>query len=300
MSKDSRFEYNEGTEITKGAFRISASQFSKFFDSTSEWYRTQLMGEEGFTGNTATHLGTAVHAGIESYVTDGDVDWDALFSYINSIEDPEVDIQHILDHHEVMINTALPFVEENMPTEVEKFIFHEILPGIGAGGSLDALTGYAEYCVEDVRVTREVYELAKDQNKPVEVKYPQGATIMDWKTTSAKTPPKKFSRAYWFQQMLYAWVLKQQGITVNYVKLVFISKSEMNRVSEKTGKRLQDYPSVCTVLTEEVTDANLELIGSCLSLIAESVHVWNTQPEMHHLLSQDQRLKAKPKPITFK
>jgi hypothetical protein len=272
MEKDSYFTYNEGTDVTNGAFRISASQFSKFFDKTSNWYREQLMGEEGFTGNTASNLGTVVHAGIEMFVTEGSVDWDALRNHIISINDPEVDNQHILENYEIMINTALSYVQDNMPTEVEKFIFHEILPGIGAGGSIDALRGNAS----------------------------SGYTITDWKTTSAKTPPKNFSRPYWFQQMLYAWVLKQQGINVNYIKLVFISKPEVNRTSEKTGKPLKDYPSVCTVLTEEVTDQNLELIGSCLSLIADSVHVWNTQPEMRHLLAQDQRLKAKPKPVLFK
>lgn len=271
MKKD-YFTYNEGTDITNGAFRISASQFSKFFDSTASWYREQLMGEEGFTGNTATYLGTVVHAGIEMFVTEGDVDWDVLHEHIVNITDPEVDTSHILEHYEIMINAVLPYVEENMPTEVEKFIFHEILPGIGAGGSIDALRGNAA----------------------------SGYTIMDWKTTSAKTPPKNFSRSYWFQQMLYAWVLKQQGITVNFIKLVFISKSDMNRVSEKTGKPLKDYPSVCTVLTEEVTAEGLALIGSCLTLIAESVNAWNMQPELRHLLAQDQRLKAKPKPTLFK
>jgi hypothetical protein len=271
MKKD-YFTYNEGTNITKGAFRISASQFSKFFDSTSEWYRTQLLGEEGFTGNTATNLGSVVHAGIEMFVTEGAVDWDALHKHIVNINDPEVDNQHILEHYVPMIDAALPFVEDNMPSEVEKFIFHEILPGIGAGGSIDALRGNAD----------------------------SGYTIMDWKTTSAKTPPKNFSRSYWFQQMLYAWVLKQQGINVNYVKLVFISKADINRVSEKTGKALKDYPSVCTVLTEEVTDAKLELVGSCLALIAESVRTWHEHPELRHLLSQDQRLKSKPKPTLFK
>ena len=74
----------------------------------------------------------------------------------------------------------------------------------------------------------------------------------------------------------------------------------MNRVSEKTGKPLKDYPSVCTVLTEEVTAEGLALIGSCLTLIAESVNAWNMQPELRHLLAQDQRLKAKPKPTLFK
>ena len=267
MSNHDYFGYNDGAEVTKGAFRISASQISKFFDSTSKWYHEHLLGEEGFTGSTATVLGTTVHAGIEMYVREGEVNWDELEKFILShSRDEEIDVDRILAQYEPMISTALPFVDKNMPDEVEKFVFHEILPGIGAGGSIDAL---------------------------------RGDTIMDWKTTSAKTAPTKFSRNYWFQQMLYAWVLKQQGITINYLKLVYITQNDTGRVSEKTGKPLKDYPSTLSVVTEQVTEESLELIGSCVKLIAESVKTWNEQPELRHLLAQDMRLKPKPKPILF-
>ena len=260
------FTYNEGTDVTNGAFRIGASQISKFFDRTSEWYHENLLGEKGFTGNTATNLGTVVHAGIEMFVKEGDVDWGALHNHIMSIGDPEVDKYHILDQHAHMINAVLPYVEQNMPSEVEKFVFHEIMPGIGAGGSIDAI---------------------------------RGNTIIDWKTTGAKSPPTRFSRNYWFQQMTYAWVLKQQGIQIDFLKLVFITQNETGRVSEKTGKPLKDYPSTYSVVTEPVTEESLDLIGSCLTLVAESVHTWQTQPELRHLLAQDLRLKPKPKPILF-
>jgi hypothetical protein len=266
MSTRNYFEYNNGEDITNGAFRISASQLSKFFDRTSEWYHENLLGEEGFTGNTATYLGTVVHAGIEMFVREGDVNWEELNNYVMSIDHPEVDMYHVLSQYEPMISAVLPFVEENKPTEVEKFIFHEILPGIGVGGSIDAL---------------------------------RGDTIMDWKTTGAKTPPTRFSRNYWFQQMTYAWVLKQQGIDIRYLKLVYITQNETGRVSEKTGKPLKDYPSQISVVTEEVTQDSLDLIGSCLQLVAESVQTWNDNPELRHLLAQDLRLKPKPKPITF-
>lgn len=266
MTTKNYFEYNKGEDITNGAFRISASQLSKFFDRTSEWYHENLLGEEGFTGNTATYLGTVVHAGIEMYVTTGDVDWEALAAYVESIQDPEVDVYHILNQYEPMISAVLPFVDANMPTEVEKFVFHELMPGIGAGGSIDAL---------------------------------RGDTIMDWKTTSAKTPPTRFSRNYWFQQMTYAWVLKQQGVDIRYLKLVYITQNETGRVSEKTGKPLKDYPSEVSVVTEEVTEDGLELIESCLSVVAESVQMFRDKPELRHLLAQDGRLKPKAKPILF-
>lgn len=266
MAKHDYFEYNTGEDVTNGAFRISASQVSKFFDSTSQWYHENLLGEEGFTGNTATNLGTVVHAGIEMFVKEGEVDWDVLYNHILGLSDPEIDKQLILDQYEPMITAALSYVEAHMPKEVEKFVFHEILPGIGAGGSIDAL---------------------------------RGDTIMDWKTTSAKTPPTRFSRNYWFQQMTYAWVLKQQGIDIRYLKLVYITQNETGRVSEKTGKPLKDYPSQVSEVVEEVTEQNLELIGSCLSVIAESVQAFKDKPELRHLLAQDARLRPKPKPHLF-
>ena len=267
MTQKNYFNYNSGKDVTKNAFRIGDSQVSKFFDSTANWYREHLLGEEGFIGNTASHLGTVVHAGIEMFVETGEVDYQAIEDYVLSIENPEVDQQHILSQYGPMLDVALPFVQQNMPDKVEEFVFHEILPGIGAGGSIDAL---------------------------------RGNSIMDWKTTSAKTLPTKFTRSYWFQQMTYAWVLKQQGRTIDYIKLVYISKNETGRVSEKTGKPLKDYPSQIGIVTEEVTQEGLDLIESCLKLVAESVDTWNKKPELRHLLSQDMRLKPKPAPITFK
>jgi hypothetical protein len=268
MKKTSYFEYNNGEAITNGAFRIGASQVSKFFDTTSQWYHENLLGEEGFTGNTATNLGSVVHAGIEMFVTEGKVDWDVLQSHIDSIDHPEVDNDYITNQYEMMIEAVLPYVQANMPDHVEEFIFHEILPGIGAGGSIDA-------------------------------RYVHKKRLKDWKTTSAKTAPTRFSRSYWFQQMTYAWVLKQQGIDIDYIDLVFITTNETGRVSEKTGKPLKDYPSIVSVVTEQVTQESLDLIGSCLRIIAESVDTWNKHPELRHLLAQDSRCKVKPKPITF-
>jgi len=267
--KDDYFHYNNGEAVTKGAFRISASQVSKFFDSTSQWYHEHLLGEGGFTGNTASNLGTVVHAGIEMFVTEGGVDYEAIDAHINSIKDPEVDTYDILNNYGCMLDVALSYVESNMPDMVEEFVFHELLPGIGVGGSIDA-------------------------------RYVAKRRLKDWKTTAAKTAPTKFSRNYWFQQMTYAWVLKQKGITIDYIDLVYITKGEMGRVSEKTGKPLKDYPPTVTVVTEEVTESSLELIGSCLQIIAESVKAWNEQPEIRHLLAQDSRVKTKPKPILFK
>ena len=261
------FDYNDGLDITNGAFRISASQVSKFFDNTNVWYRENLLGEGKFEGNTATKLGTVVHGAIEMYVDNGEVDWDEIYRFINNITDPEIDIDHISMQVEPMVHAALDYVSRHMPQETEKFVFQEIIPGYGAGGSIDAIRGH---------------------------------TIMDWKTTSQKSPITRFSRSYWFQQMTYAWVLKQQGVTINHLKLVYITNNEVGRVSEKTGKPLKDYPSQVYEVTEQVTEESLDIIENALKLVAESAKTFQERPELRHLLAQDMRLKVKEPPRLFK
>lgn len=263
------FTYNDGKELTKDNFKISASQFSNFFDHTSAWYHEQLLGESGFQGNTSSELGTVVHAGIEMFVREEAVDPAQITKYVNSIDNPDVDKGHILSQYEPMLDAVLPYVEEHKPDEVEKFVFQEVIPGVVAGGSIDAL-------------------------------YTKGVTtIVDWKTTSLMTPPTKFSRKYWFQQMVYAWILKQQGYDIQYIKLVYITQSNVGRISEKTGKPLKDYPSQVAEVVEEVTQANLDLIDSCLKVAAESVVTFKEKPELRHLLAQDWRLRE-VKPRLFK
>ena len=277
------FGYDDGKgTAAEGNFRIGASQVSKFFDTTSQWYRENLLGEDGFTGNTASELGNCVHAAAAMRTERGRVSYETIEEYIDTLDSIAFDTEQIRAQYPLMVDTLLPFMESNPTTEAEKFIYYEILPGIGAGGSIDALCG-DHVIAEDGTIT-----------------YTGEVTIRDWKTSSALSPPNKFSRNYWFQQMVYSWVLKQLGITVSKIQLVYITRSVTGRVSEKTGKPLKDYPSQLAVVTEEVTDESLALIGSCLQLIAESVQAWNTQPELHHLLSQDLRLRTHMRPKFLK
>lgn len=261
------FTYNAGKDITGDGFRISPSQLSRFFDETSKWFREFLLEEEGFQGNTGSTLGTIVHGCLHMCYDNGTYGDDLVEEYLATISNPEIDKDHIRNQYPSMVAAALPFLEQNRPTEMEKFVAHEVMPDIWVGGSIDAI---------------------------------RGDTIYDFKTTSSKTPPKGFSRPYWFQQMAYAWVLKQQGADIRFIKLLYITQADVNRVSEKTGKALKDYPSTLTVVPEEVTQEKLDLIGSCIDLVAESVQTFKSTPELRHLLAQDNRLKVKPKPVLFK
>jgi hypothetical protein len=271
MNKD-YFEYQDKVEgMPENAFRISASQLSRFFDETSKWYHEMLLGEEGFAGSTASELGNVVHAAAAMYAETKDVDREALSRYILSLagkQDVETDV--IREQYTPMIEALInQYLSRNVPTHCEEFIWNEVLPGIVVGGSCDA------------------YDATT-------------GTIIDYKTTSSKTPPKSFYRPYWFQLMTYAWVYKQMGRPVNKLKLVYVTRNETGRISEVTGKPMKDYPSSVYTLEHKVTSEDLDIINGCIQVIAHSVQAWNEQPELRHLLAQDWRLFEKPKPKLFK
>jgi hypothetical protein len=266
----SLFEYNDGSSVLpKNALRISPSQLSRFFDQTSQWYAEFLKGEApAFTGSTATHLGTCVHACAEMFAN-GNVDYFEVEKYINSINDPEVDKSVIKSQYGIMYSTLESSYLSRQPNkgvEVEKYVTLELLPNIFVAGSVDR------------------YSLKA------------GGTITDFKTMgsldSARVPTS-FPRAYYFQQLTYAYVMRKLGYEVSQCELVYVSRNNTGRVSTKTGKPMKDYPSQVNVLVHQITEDDMALIESILQLVAESMQAWNKQPEIRHLLSQDMRNKVK-------
>ena len=267
------FSYNDGKGIVPdGAFRISPSQVSRYFDQTSQWYREFLLGEKGFQGSTASELGTIVHAAAAMYFDHQCVYGKQIEDYLDSITDPEIDKSIIREQYPIMIETLInEFLSTNLGTHSEQFLWHEVLPGIGVGGSIDNY----------------------DKNK---------ATITDFKTMGSLDKarlPKSFPRAYWFQQMLYAWLMIKNGFKVDYVRLAFVTRNNTGRFNDK-GKALKDYPSEVYTLIEQVTDESLEIIDGCVNTIAHSVQLWQNHPELRFALAQDWRLRAPEKPKLFK
>lgn len=282
---DNYFSYNNGSSVlSKDSYRISPSQLSKFFDQTSVWYREQLLGESTFEGNTATELGNCIHYAAQMLTEGKPIDYSLIDKYILSIDNPEVDHSIISEQYPYMIDalqsSGAAFAS---PTAVcESFVYHEVLPNIYASGSVDRYD-------PSESITYQGYTT-------------KASVITDWKTMgsldSARVPTS-FPRQYWFQQNLYAWILRQNGKPVDYCKLVYITRSNVGRVSEKTGKPLKDYPSEVHTLIEPVTQESMDIIEGVVKVVAESIHLWNTQPELRHILAQDWRLKSKLPPKLF-
>ena len=85
--------------------------------------------------------------------------------------------------------------------------------------------------------------------------------------------------------------MRKLGYQIDYLTLVYVTRANTGRVSEKTGKPLQDYPSECHLLTESVTPESQTIIEGLVHLIAESVQLFQSNPEYRHLLMQDYRYK---------
>ena len=261
------FTYNPGN-LPEGSFKISPSQLSKFFDATAQWWREHYLDEApAFEGSTASELGTCVHAAAAMYFDTKTVDKQAILNYIDSLPS-SIDKTEIKTQLKPMVDTLInSFCVRSPMTHSEEFVSHEVLPGIYVAGSID---GYNH------------------------------TTIFDYKTTSSKTIPTSFPRTYYFQLMTYAYILKQQGLDITTLKLLYITRTIDGGYSDKTGKKLKDYPSTYGELVHQITDTDWSLIEGCIKLIAESVQAVKSNPELLYLLAQDYRLKPPPKPILFK
>ena len=127
MTKD-YFSYNPGS-FPDNSFRISASQLSRFFDSTSQWYREFLLGEApAFAGSTASELGTCIHAAAAMYHDTKSVDKQAILDYIDTLG-PDIDKAEIRTQLKPMIDTLInSYCSKTKHTTSEEFISYEVLP----------------------------------------------------------------------------------------------------------------------------------------------------------------------------
>jgi len=257
--------YNGENEVPAGSTRISASSFAKFFSSTTSWWRENLMNETGFTNSTSSVLGTCVHFVAEEYVrNNGVVDKEEIERYIAQFDEDtednwDIDTSIIRLQYPIMgMALVNMYLIENPPSAIEEFLYEEILPEIGVGGSCDNLTNDC---------------------------------VVDYKTFGGLTAPSTISYEYRLQLLMYAWLYTKKGIRINRIRIVYITRNNVGRISEKTLKPMKDYPTTVSVITEEITQKDLDFIESLIFLTSDSVDAWNKMPEFRYIIAQDYRLK---------
>lgn len=245
---------------------FSPSKFSMFIDKPHQWYREQVLEEEGFTGNTSSVIGTIVHYIAEMVAKDEVVDKEAINAYIDSKEPSE-------DYNPKKVKECYPEMAKVLVNQyvlknkhnylgVETKLFAELTDDCFIGGTCDVLEG----TVEDT-------------------------TIVDYKTYSSTRKPTVIPSYYKYQLLVYAALATTEGYQVSRIKLVYVNSPIVGAISEKTGKQLKSYPSEITTLTETLTPEDMEFIESMLYLAVDSCKAAIEYPELRHVIFHDPRLK---------
>ena len=249
-------------------FKISPSSVADFFTETSRYYHEQVLGEEkAFNGSTATHLGTIVHHCAEVQATEGetlDNIEQEVEDFLSTITDVEVDKETIRSLWFPMAQVLLDNAIDDPAREIvgtENFMFKKINDDVYVGGTYDALI--------------------KDKSDFSG----NGLCVVDYKTASSK--PAGINWKYKLQAYTYAWMLTEAGHNITAIELCFV-------VRPTKTLPVRYFPFM-----EKYTQQNHDYIGGILKLIAESVSKFKSNPELRHLLAQDMRLKATPKPQGF-
>ena len=264
-----RLDYNNGENVVPpDHFRISASSFEKFFSHTSQWYNENLLETSaGFTGSTASVLGTCVHFFSEDQHTNQTVDTEEIERYIiqECATDMEINSEIIQHQYPIMGQVLLNYLEENPSHEVEKFLYQEILPGIGIGGSVDSLA-----------------------------QLPDGTyKIRDWKTTSATLKPKSITYPHKLQLLVYAYLYTKAGYTISQIEICSINRHTPGKPGKPNAQGISKigkaYPSEVTAIAESITVFDIQFIESLIKLVAQSVRAFIDTPDLRHVISQDLR-----------
>lgn len=170
--------------------RISPSSISKFFSHPRQWYGEHLLGEPGFAGSTGSYLGSIIH-----YFADlGPIppNATALIDAYLLTAPPEVDRAEVHSLWREMTEVLLTeCVSRSALHSKEQFIHTQILPGVYAAGTYDALR--------------------KNANG--------NYTLRDYKSAAVK--PSSFSYDYRMQLHTYAYILRQNRIIVDEVELCY-------------------------------------------------------------------------------
>lgn len=115
----------------------------------------------------------------------------------------------------------------------------------------------------------------------------QGSTIVDFKTASKK-PSDNMPFGYFIQLMAYAYMYRQQGRHIDRLRLVYAV------APTKT------LPARRFVVNKAVTSEDWDMIENTLELMADTILLHETNPELDYITFKSMQFKQKPKPVLFK
>lgn len=105
------------------------------------------------------------------------------------------------------------------------------------------------------------------------------AIVVDYKNVSTKPNSDKIPWNYYIQLMAYAWMLKQEGVVIDKIRLVYVV-----RPTKTMGVRLFK-------VTKVIDESDYKAIEEVLEIIADTVLLSRSNPELNYLLFKSCSLK---------
>jgi len=293
---------------------ISPSQFARFFKEPHKWYDTEILGNEGFTGSTASVLGTLIHFIAEDFTKTQKVDsremWKYLFTQGKIPANYEQQFLQLLEEFDTL--QPAPNDEtydddvrykDDVKCDIEELLSERWQnPDIDADIILQQYKPMGNALIQYIRqngLPAHSEELIHAEVIPGyhvcgSCDAAQGnktsLCIEDYKTTSALTPPKTIPYAYKLQLLCYAYIYTALGYKVDRIRIIWITRDNINRTGTK-GNKIKDYPATCTQTTEYINLDDIRFITSLLKLVAETMQKSKENPSLNYLLYKDYRLK---------
>ena len=264
-----KLDYYDGKDLMEpNSLRIGASSIAGYYTYTSSFFKELLHDDKGFTGSTASVLGTCVHYCLETFIKGEALDTQEINLYLQNqstiVED--LDINYIQQQYPAMFVQAKNYLMSLDYEEAvaERFVMVEMRPGISIGGSIDLLVK----AVDDSWI------------------------IIDYKTLSANSVAS-MKYEYELQLLTYANVLKKLGERVSMIRTVNITTNKTGRLG-KNDKPLPDQPSKIIVHEKVISSEDWERIDAVFDLVPEAVETYIANPQLRGIISQDNRNKAIP------
>lgn len=194
--------YYDGSDIltthngSSDYYRISPSSVAKFFSSPRQWWGETVLNEPRFEGSTSTILGTITHhcANLAANKLPTNTLASDVLDYYN-IQTIDFDRELVESLWRDMANTLISeYVNKKRFHSTEQFIYRQLLPGIYAAGTYDALRplGNGTY------------------------------SVVDYKT--AATKPSALPYHYRMQAHVYAYILTKNGLPVSQIELQYVTQ----------------------------------------------------------------------------
>lgn len=241
-----------------GKYIVSASTIDTFFKDTREFLNI-IDGNPTFKGNDSTVLGTLVHYIASQTVMNKQIDRTEMYDYFceNSSYITDSDL---LDKAFEISETLIPYIKNNIHSYkyCEDRFNHKVSDNFMLCGTTDLVVG--------------------DE-------------LIDFKTTKDQKKIYTFPEHYISQLSTYIYLLKNNNIEINRFALIWITVPNTNRISEKTGKRLKEYPTQINKISMEVNNEILNNIEKKLKLISDSIELSISNPEYKHIIFKDYDLK---------